>query len=693
MNESTGIAYHQGHLFITSGTALHEYEINGTWLRQLYEDTSDSRTVWKSVVSPAGDKVYVSQPSLHRLLTLDRNGKILATFHDLGLLRPWGVCVAPEGQIIVCGDASDTVMLVDRDGKRKLATIATYSNGLRWPWSVYYTKNTDAIIVGQWYDKIVVLKIKEREKGPFIRLKCQKDKFLILKYTCETIEGLLTICGQDLEAHALLDEKLHSFVSADYIQVYTTEHLLNHFETFEMEENQGMSANSVVAAIAQTSTLSLIIVKDDMCESIVNALKKSVICNSGVLIVGNMKQKDSLDIPNVFFGMTESEKILKEADYVLERCAFGIFKTVIIKLKEFAENSGIFSELKNASLQEVYTSVRACFENASIPGPECPDIPLQTFEYPENIDMAIDAVKSIPSIIGCVKKSGRLQIYIEAGAANSEVEKNVQRELDYYNVIKKDFVYRSVKPLCSSGDSAFGGIGTLGGFVVKNDNLPDASVKYLRETSSFKPMTEAAASAANTYRLVALVARHVAIASGAANLTVGNDLLEIGHFGQIGIAGGIDVLPVDVYEECEQYCDTRFKTELGVSMTTTQLPSREDILTRIGAYTPVHIWGAHSAPGLGTLTPEIFHAANGDYIKIRDRRADVLFANEGDSGAMVCYFDAHREVLYAVAVLISQVEDLQVQKREYLAHILDIALQKLSILNGNNYVFIGDRDP
>ena len=105
----------------------------------------------------------------------------------------------------------------------------------------------------------------------------------------------------------------------------------------------------------------------------------------------------------------------------------------------------------------------------------------------------------------------------------------------------------------------------------------------------------------------------------------------------------------------------------------------------------VHIWGAVSAPGKGTLIPGIFQTRNEDRIIIRDRRTDEPFAQSGDSGAMVCYFDPRKEVLYAVAVLISQVEDDQ--NREYLAHILDIALQKLSIVNGYNYVFIRDGEP
>ncbi|KAH3747122.1 hypothetical protein DPMN_181544 [Dreissena polymorpha] len=201
-------------------------------------------------------------------------------------------------------------------------------------------------------------------------------------------------------------------------------------------------------------------------------------------------------------------------------------------------------------------------------------------------------------------------------------------------------------------------------------------------------MAEVAAFPANAYTLVALVARHVVNESRSEYLTVGNDLRVIGRFDRTGTDEGVDVLPIDVYAECEQDCDTRFKTELCVSMTTTQLPNKEDIRTLIEMNKPVHIWGATSAPGLGTLT-EIVDSANGDYIKIRDRQEGRPFAQKGDSGAMVCYFDARREVLYAVAILVEVMSrDEGDQNEGYLAHILDIALQKLSIVNGYDFVFI-----
>ncbi|XP_052236933.1 uncharacterized protein LOC127848485 isoform X2 [Dreissena polymorpha] len=294
---------------------------------------------------------------------------------------------------------------------------------------------------------------------PFVRLECKKKTFPILYYACETIQGMLTTYEQDLGAPALLDDKLCSFMSADSINVYTTANLLHHFNSDAMED-QGISANSVVASINQTSTFTLIVVQDDTCEAIVNALKNSDIRNSGVLIVGNIK--DLPVIANVFISITQSEKIMKEADYVLERCAFGILKTAFMNLQDF-ESSRPLSELENASLHEVYDQIKAYFKESSIPGTECPDIQPQTFQYPKHIDQAIEVIKGISVIIGCVKKSGRLQIYIEATAPDFNVEEIIRRELNIYEVREYDFVYRTVKHLFSSGDSAFGGRGTLGG--------------------------------------------------------------------------------------------------------------------------------------------------------------------------------------------------------------------------------------
>ncbi|KAH3749114.1 uncharacterized protein LOC127847305 [Dreissena polymorpha] len=143
-----GIAFHQGDLYITSWTALYKYKLNGKLVSKMYEDTSGDYTVMRCAVSPTGDKLYITNLLQHKLLTLARDGSVLATFTDPALQYPRGVHVTPAGQLLVCGGKySDPFILqVDSEGKRKLATLGTEKNCM--PQSVCYNRHTASIIVG-----------------------------------------------------------------------------------------------------------------------------------------------------------------------------------------------------------------------------------------------------------------------------------------------------------------------------------------------------------------------------------------------------------------------------------------------------------------------------------------------------------------------------------------------------------------
>ncbi|XP_052236642.1 uncharacterized protein LOC127848303 [Dreissena polymorpha] len=156
-----GIAHHQGDLFVTSGIALYKYTLSGELVRKLHEDKSDRTTVYLCAVSPTGDKLYVTNQIKHMLLTLARDGSILASFTDLNLYIPACVHVTPVGQVLVCGQTSNTILQVHSEGSKKLATLATKSDGLQIPYAVYYNSNTASIIVGDWdNNKILVYKVQ-----------------------------------------------------------------------------------------------------------------------------------------------------------------------------------------------------------------------------------------------------------------------------------------------------------------------------------------------------------------------------------------------------------------------------------------------------------------------------------------------------------------------------------------------------
>ncbi|KAH3797987.1 hypothetical protein DPMN_151577 [Dreissena polymorpha] len=156
-----GIDHHEGELFICSGTALFKYTLSGKQVCRLYEDESAYDTVYQCAVSPTGDRLYITSCNPDKLLTLARDGTLLATYTDPALEWPEGLHVTPAGQVLVCGYWPDTVLQVGWEGQSKLATLATQEDGVRSPWSVCYCSTTSSIIVGQaGDDNILVFRVE-----------------------------------------------------------------------------------------------------------------------------------------------------------------------------------------------------------------------------------------------------------------------------------------------------------------------------------------------------------------------------------------------------------------------------------------------------------------------------------------------------------------------------------------------------
>ncbi|KAH3896516.1 hypothetical protein DPMN_020693 [Dreissena polymorpha] len=117
----------------------------------------------RCAVSPTGDRLYITSWDQHKLLTLARDGTLLATYTDPALVYPRGLHVTPAGQVLVCECWSYTVQQVGWEGESKLTTLATKEHGVRNPWSVCYSSTTSSIIVGQGLygnDTILVFRVE-----------------------------------------------------------------------------------------------------------------------------------------------------------------------------------------------------------------------------------------------------------------------------------------------------------------------------------------------------------------------------------------------------------------------------------------------------------------------------------------------------------------------------------------------------
>ncbi|XP_052265799.1 uncharacterized protein LOC127868186 isoform X1 [Dreissena polymorpha] len=156
-HSATGIAHHQGALYITSRNALYHYNMTGKLVKKLYEDTGGITAVGKCAVSPAGDRIYVTNYDQHKLLTLTTDGNLISSFADPELKEPYGVHITPAGQVLVCGYTSGTVIQVDHDGKKNLATLLSQKDGL--PLSVCFNSNKNSIILGLTNGKIIAMEL------------------------------------------------------------------------------------------------------------------------------------------------------------------------------------------------------------------------------------------------------------------------------------------------------------------------------------------------------------------------------------------------------------------------------------------------------------------------------------------------------------------------------------------------------
>ncbi|WAR25968.1 hypothetical protein MAR_011672 [Mya arenaria] len=154
----TSIAHHSARLYITSDTALYSYDKKGQDGRKLYEKMQIAHSC---AVSSDGSKIYIANFSKDQLLTLDKAGNQLSTLSDPDMKGPRVIHVSALGHVFVYSYISHTLLQVDSEGKRKLATLATRADGLMKSTSLCYSSRTSILFVGKYENNNVdVIKVK-----------------------------------------------------------------------------------------------------------------------------------------------------------------------------------------------------------------------------------------------------------------------------------------------------------------------------------------------------------------------------------------------------------------------------------------------------------------------------------------------------------------------------------------------------
>ena len=161
-HECRGLAYKSGNLFITSHTSLHVYNISSGQNRQIYSDETGDYTVHRCAVSPGGSRIYITNYSHDQLITLNKDGTKLFTLTHSGLQNAWDVHVISLGHVFVSCPVLCTVVkvVVVKDGTHTVTPLAGKKEGLTEPKALCFNSSTDTLVVGQFENNIVELKLK-----------------------------------------------------------------------------------------------------------------------------------------------------------------------------------------------------------------------------------------------------------------------------------------------------------------------------------------------------------------------------------------------------------------------------------------------------------------------------------------------------------------------------------------------------
>lgn len=153
----SGITSHGDNLYIIDDTSVLRYTISGERTDLVYNSPNSKFN--HVAVSANGTMLYITDEN-SGLTTIDRSGKLLGIIMHNDLRGAQGVCVGHDGNVLVCGFESDTVIKVDGSGKKRLGTVIQDNGDLSDPKSLCVDNQNSKLYVGQWNDKLTVFKIK-----------------------------------------------------------------------------------------------------------------------------------------------------------------------------------------------------------------------------------------------------------------------------------------------------------------------------------------------------------------------------------------------------------------------------------------------------------------------------------------------------------------------------------------------------
>ena len=101
-------------------------------------------------VSSSGEKIFVSDYGTRTVTCMSVDGRVIYTYKDDSMRRPYGLLCDSEDNILVCGGSSNNVQVLTADGKRH-CTLLTARDGLVYPEPIAYGDSDNTLFVGCYH--------------------------------------------------------------------------------------------------------------------------------------------------------------------------------------------------------------------------------------------------------------------------------------------------------------------------------------------------------------------------------------------------------------------------------------------------------------------------------------------------------------------------------------------------------------
>ena len=98
-------------------------------------------------VNSSGEKIFVSDRNTDIVTCMSVDGRVIYTYKDGRMRRPYALLCDSEDNILVCGQGSNNVQVLTADGKRH-CTLLSARDRLEQPYSIAYRDSDNTLLVG-----------------------------------------------------------------------------------------------------------------------------------------------------------------------------------------------------------------------------------------------------------------------------------------------------------------------------------------------------------------------------------------------------------------------------------------------------------------------------------------------------------------------------------------------------------------